>query len=431
MRKDLWKLAVPPLICYFLCLSLTLPLAAQVVVRLVCEFDSNYDLNDDDCGSKRIAQKAGWIVTSMFVASSVPSIIMNGNYGLISDLYGRKYVAIIPFVGTSIYALTLLYVSQYRPEQYIPILLISSFINGFCGLYSVVTMGLFTFAADALSVPNRGNKTNQLQLANPTTSVDVDVARSISTSETSIPSSAETAFAFSIMEGAISFTRLVGPTLGGLLTAEVDSSFGLALMMAVISTVLGGLWVGLVLPAVSIPDGSDSDTASARDHNHLVSAGRSSAIDTNNNVHNTSSEAEDAHLWRHTEAESDLNKNLDGTGSDSQTGFKFDILVTFRNIYWLLVIVPTLVPAARLDPTRDASATTESKQEDMNVGWQSLLRPLNQWEHHQNVIVHLQAVPYFGIGYFLFFTVLIASDAVLLVVFLIHVYDFGPATIGM
>jgi len=393
MKKDLWKLAVPPLVCYFLGLSLTLPLAAQVVVKLVCEFDSDHGVNDDDCSSKSIAQKAGWIVTSMFVASSLPSVIMNGNYGRMSDLYGRKYIAIIPFIGTLIYVLTLIYVSLFRPAQYIPILLISAFINGFCGIYSVVTMGLFTFAADVLSVPGRSSDINGRQVSR---SVSLSSDEDDDDTDRTAPDPAETAFAFSMMEGAISFTRLVGPTLGGLLTAEVDHSFVLALTVAAVFTALGGLWVGLVLPAVSVPGGAGGAAPRPPREPSAVRGG-------------------EEHFLRHTEASPDSES---GTQSPADT-FKFNFLVTFQNIYWLVMIVPTLIPSGGApDPAVKHEDTSGSGLWDKH----------NQ--HQKSVIVHLKAVPYFAIGYFFYFTALIALEAVLLVIFLIHVYDFGPAAIG-
>jgi MFS family permease len=392
MGKDLWKLAVPPLIFYFLSLSLTQPLGSQVVVKLVCAYDSNHDVNDDDCGSKSIAEKAGWIVTSMFVASSLPSMIMNGNYGRISDLYGRKYITIIPFVGTTIFALALAFVSHYQPAQYIPILLISSFINGFCGIYSVVTMGLFTFAADSLTILPSGNNGPRR-----TQAVSVDETGHVSHG---LPCASRTAFAYSIMEGAISCTRLVGPTLGGLLSERVDHSFVLALLVAAASTTLGALWVGLVMPAVSVPTGASERRS-----------------DPSGAVGGEIGEAEsDLHFWKHTEAAPDP-----GHEAAASKEFKFNFLITFQNIYWLIATVPTLVAGARPD-----SLGAIKQEIDRTSG----RPPKPAGAHQQDVLVHLRSVPYFAVAYFLFFTVLVASDAVLMVVFLINVYDFGPALIG-
>lgn len=82
------------------------------------------------------------------LAQGVPTFLFTGTYGLLSDIYGRKYVMLIPVVGMAVYAGGLLIVQTYEPSFYIAIAIGSAFLNGCTGGILVFIMAAYAYVSD-------------------------------------------------------------------------------------------------------------------------------------------------------------------------------------------------------------------------------------------------------------------------------------------
>ena len=134
---------VVPSCLYFLALFVTVPIAVQVLVAVVCE-----SMQEEDCNSSRVSSRASVINLYFSLCATVPSFLLSGLYGSVADVYGRKICILIPFFGYLGYTCALLYVDAYRPAYYLPLFLGSALLVGLTGSFAAFQMAVFSYAAD-------------------------------------------------------------------------------------------------------------------------------------------------------------------------------------------------------------------------------------------------------------------------------------------
>lgn len=151
-KRPSYAYVLPAIFLYFLILFGLFPLTTQVHIEQTCN-----DMNEDDCDSSSVSAKASTLNLMASLALSVPSILTCGIYGSIADVYGRKIVMLVPFVGLMFYSLAYLYVDTFNPPSYIAIILIGNFIMGLSGGYFTFIMSCMCYVSDAtvLSPHNR------------------------------------------------------------------------------------------------------------------------------------------------------------------------------------------------------------------------------------------------------------------------------------
>lgn len=204
-----------PTIVYFIVTFGTLPLVFQVIIRYVCrELD---DDDADDCDSASVSAGASWIVLFTGVCTYGSSILMMGIYSSLADVYGRKPVILVSYVGLTVYCLIITFLSS-SDVFFIPGLLVASLFLGISGSYSAFLLGVFAYTSDATaSDPSRRRR------------------------------------AFSVVEACIYIAKVVGPVSTGLAASYVGFTWPL-----IVSTLVAActcLYV-TVLPESLSPEAS-------------------------------------------------------------------------------------------------------------------------------------------------------------------------------
>lgn len=146
-KRPSYKYVLPVIFLYFLILFGIFPLTSQVHIDQTCK-----DLNDSDCESSDVAAKASTLNLIASFSLSIPSILTCGIYGSIADVYGRKIVMLVPFIGLIFYTAAYLFVDTVNPSSYVAIIVAGNFIMGLSGGYFTFIMACMCYVSDATAL---------------------------------------------------------------------------------------------------------------------------------------------------------------------------------------------------------------------------------------------------------------------------------------
>lgn len=153
-QRPSYGYVLPAIFLYFVVVFGLYPLTTQVHISQVCN-----DLGEDDCNSSRVSADASTLNLIASFALSIPSILTCGIYGSIADVYGRKIVMIIPFVGLIFYSAAYLYVDMVDPPSYVGIIIAGNFIMGLSGGFFTFIMSCMCYTSDATVLVPHTRKT--------------------------------------------------------------------------------------------------------------------------------------------------------------------------------------------------------------------------------------------------------------------------------
>lgn len=209
-RPRLFWIIVPSFI-YFLALFVTVPIAVQVLVAVVCD-----TLGEDDCNCSRVSSEASLINLYFSLAANIPAFLLSGFYGSLADVYGRKFCIIVSMSGYLIYAVALLFIEVYRPVYYKAIFIACAFVLGATGSFAVFQMAVFSYAADITHSARE-----------------------------------KRGVIYSLLESCLFFAKIVGPLSAGLWAQAYG--FKAPLIVAVLLCCTGILWAA-AMPESLAPD---------------------------------------------------------------------------------------------------------------------------------------------------------------------------------
>jgi MFS family permease len=192
---------VAPSFLYFISVFMYYSLNSQVLISQVCRH-SNYS----DCDSSEVSSKASSLSVGIALVSSIPTLLLNGFYGSVADVYGRKYPMISAMVGNGLFALSLLIVVLTNSPFYYVIILAGSLMNGITGGIAVFIMAMFSFTADITR-----NNPDQRK------------------------------WVYSLTEVSLFIPNIISPAIGGVLAKAFG--FAVPLAVAIGSIVLALLWI--------------------------------------------------------------------------------------------------------------------------------------------------------------------------------------------
>jgi MFS family permease len=205
-----------PTFLYFIAIFMIFPLTTQILIIQVC-----HELNEDDCDNSNVSSRASFIVVLNSLTSSIPSFLLSGIYGSLSDNYGRKIAIITPVIGLTIYSLAVGFIQWYGPSWYIYIIVTASFILGLSGSYVVFVMAVFAYTSDA----TRHTTENRT-------------------------------FAYSITEAAIYGPKIFAPIVGG--TLALYYGFTVSITLTICLLILTILYTIFIPESLQVDITSDS-----------------------------------------------------------------------------------------------------------------------------------------------------------------------------
>ena len=136
-----------PTFMFYLSVFITLPIASQVVIQLICDMREDHN-NDDDCTSSDVSKHAAMVALYLQFSLYLPAFLVAGFYGLMADRLGRKLVMLIPLVGYVIYLCCFVGVVYFKPSLWRYILTVGCFIFGCSGGFSTFSMAVFSYVSD-------------------------------------------------------------------------------------------------------------------------------------------------------------------------------------------------------------------------------------------------------------------------------------------
>lgn len=205
--KTCWRprllVVVVPCFLFFLSMFVTVPLAVQVVVELVC-----VSMGEADCNCSRVSSRASVINLSASLALSIPTFLLSGLYGSIADRYGRKICVLLPLCGYLCYTVLLVYIQVKKPERFAELIIGCAALMGCTGSFATFQMAIFSYAADITS-----------------------------------SSRDQRGVVYSLLEACLFFAKIVGSLSAGLYAQAFG--FVVPLAFAVVLCLLGIVWVAL------------------------------------------------------------------------------------------------------------------------------------------------------------------------------------------
>lgn len=210
-KRPSYLYVLPVIFLYFVVVFGLYPLTTQVHIRQVCN-----DLGEDDCNSSKVSAEASTLNLIASFALSIPSIFACGIYGSIADVYGRKIVMLIPFLGLMFYSAAYLYVDTVNPASFVAIIIAGNFINGLSGGYFTFIMSGMCYTSDATVLVPHSRKT-----------------------------------AYSVTEACIFIPQVFAPAIGGIWVTYFG--FFVPLLLAVIISAIALVYI-VLLPESLPPD---------------------------------------------------------------------------------------------------------------------------------------------------------------------------------
>ena len=312
------------------------PIVSQLIFSMQCKQQQSTNNNmDDDCSNDHITANASYELTLILTASNIAAIFMAGNYGHISNIVGRRYTAMIPFMGSMCYACACIYVALVRPDYYLAILVVFNFVDGFCGMHSALAMCLFAYVADTFTMKQSPSQSH--------------TSSSPSSSASSNLSVTHKSHAFSVLGVSILIANITAPFVCGILTTQ-SGSYLYALSFGVVLYGCGLCWVTWMLP----PD----DIETQYKHKYKSSQTRTQ---TRTQVHDLGGycvvDGVERDISSNTNGNIDVDPSTVGLLEGHQQGQKqipstdksesrpdpsvwsvleLDVMRTFKNIYWIV-----------------------------------------------------------------------------------------------
>jgi len=210
-KRPSYLYVLPVIFLYFVVVFGLYPLTTQVHIRQVCN-----DLGEDDCNGSKVSAQASTLNLLASFALSIPSIFACGIYGSIADVYGRKIVMIIPFLGLMFYSAAYLSVDMMDPSSYVAIIIAGNFINGLSGGYFTFIMSGMCYTSDATVLVPHSRKT-----------------------------------AYSVTEACIFIPQVFAPAIGGIWVTYFG--FFVPLLLAVVISVIAVVYI-VFMPESLPPD---------------------------------------------------------------------------------------------------------------------------------------------------------------------------------
>lgn len=295
-NRPRFSLILVPSTLFFLSVFITLPLASQVVISLVCK-DRN-SIEDDDCSSTAVSKYSSLVALYSEFALNVPSFFSAGFYGLVANRYGRKICMTIPILGYLAYMICVCYVCYYEPPYYVATILIGCILFGLCGSFNTFQMATFSYLSDITA-----SKPMQ-----------------------------ERARFYSILEGFLYISKVIGPLMGGIWAKK--RGFFEPLVFSFFITVAALVWtICFVKESYITPSSSsisNSDLASYKPTSNVIldqSVVTSSVYNIKYKVEEVDDDGD----------ESNSNSNNKTENSEPVSIFSFaNTFKTFLNIKWLM-----------------------------------------------------------------------------------------------
>ena len=185
-----------PLFLLFFALSCGSPTQTEWATKVLCSppyvKNSSSCTIDDAVKTSQSAKVSSW-QTKANLANSIPSFIVAGNLGTLSDRFGRRPLMLLPVFGGLCYAVLCMVAAVLNLS--LPWLVIANFVRGICGDYPVFLAASFAYVADTTD----------------------------SESRTTV---------FSLLEGVLGVGMIAGPFVGGHTVDNFGFEAGFGVMLA-------------------------------------------------------------------------------------------------------------------------------------------------------------------------------------------------------
>ena len=181
-KKPRMGMALIPAFLYYMSVFITIPLTSLIVIQQVCDKRDDYN-NDDDCTSSDVSKHAAMVDLYLQLSLYLPAFMTAGFYGLMADRLGRKLTMLIPLTTYLVYLSCLVGIVYFQPKYWNVLLIMASMLFGCSGAYNTFGMALFSYASD-------------------------------------ITSSDDRSYYFSLIEGSLFISKVLGPLVGGVWAAK-------------------------------------------------------------------------------------------------------------------------------------------------------------------------------------------------------------------
>ncbi len=181
-KKPRIGMTLIPAFLFYMSIFITIPLTNLIVIQLVCDMRDDHN-NDDDCTSSDVSKYAAMVDLYLQLSLYLPAFMTAGFYGLMADRLGRKLTMLIPLTVYVLYLSCLVGIVYFQPKYWNVLLIIACVLFGCSGAYNTFSMALFSYASDITSPSDRS-------------------------------------YYFSLIEGSLFVSKVLGPLVGGVWAAE-------------------------------------------------------------------------------------------------------------------------------------------------------------------------------------------------------------------
>ena len=122
---------------------------AQLLIQRVC-----HDTQSTDCDSTAVSSKAAVWTLYTGLASSLTSVIAAGTYGVMSDRVGRKWIIVLPFIGSAASNASFAAFAYFHWPYWS--LVAASAVTGIFGGSPTFFMAIYAAVADIIPESKRG-----------------------------------------------------------------------------------------------------------------------------------------------------------------------------------------------------------------------------------------------------------------------------------